>query len=303
MKNATILWVRRIGKRGVFSQSQECGNDSKSNGVSRYYKKEKRMFLKSFISISIIVSSVIAEPSVYSKAITYTGSSSNSSSLYEIRQQISALREELDGLKSIVKSLSQRLRKTQTKDLSSYQNSNPEIELLKQRVSALEKAIKSITIAQTTTKTVANRVERPKINKIEASKRDSIQPHTKKLSLSSIPSYKLYKNGVILFSKKQYQEAKKKFEILLSRGYKKAAVNFYLGEIAYRTGRYRDAIKYYQASAELNENAAYMDKLLLHTGISLENDGNVAQAKKFYQAIVDAYPGTESARVAKKRLK
>jgi len=265
------------------------------------------MLLKSFITISIIVSSVIAEPSVYSKAVTYTGSSSNSASLYEIRQQISALKEEVDGLKSIVESLSQRvIRKTQQRDTSNYQNSNPEIEMLKQRVSALEKALKSITIAQTTTKkTVANRVERPKTNtnKIEAPKSDSIQPHTKRLSLSSIPSYTLYKNGVILFSKKQYQEAKKKFEILLSRGYKKAAVNFYLGEIAYRRGRYRDAIKYYQASAELNENAAYMDKLLLHTGISLENDGNIAQAKKFYQAIVDAYPGTESARVAKKRLK
>jgi TolA-binding protein len=53
----------------------------------------------------------------------------------------------------------------------------------------------------------------------------------------------------------------------------------------------------------LNENAAYMDRLLLHTGISLENEGEKEQAKKFYQAIVDAYPGTSSAKVAKKRLR
>jgi len=268
----------------------------KNEGV--YIKsKEKRMFLKSFISISIIVSSVIAEPSVYSKAVTYTGSSSNSSSLYEIRQQVSALREEVDGLKSIVESLSQRLRKTQTKDLSSYQNSNPEIELLKQRVSALEKALNSRAITTPKSKSIKS------TQTATSSTKKTTPTKTQTVSISSIPSYKLYKNGVILFNRKQYAEAKRKFEILLLRGYKKAAVNFYLGEIAYRTGRYRDAIKYYQASAELNENAAYMDKLLLHTGISLENDGNVAQAKKFYQAIVDAYPGTESARVAKKRLK
>jgi len=255
------------------------------------------MFIKAFITISIAVSAIIAEPSVYSRTVTYTGATADSSSLYEIKQQISALREEVDGLKSIVESLSQRLRKTQTKDLSSYQNSNPEIELLKQRVSALEKALNSRAITTPKSKSIKS------TQTATSSTKKTTPTKTQTVSISSIPSYKLYKNGVILFNRKQYAEAKRKFEILLLRGYKKAAVNFYLGEIAYRTGRYRDAIKYYQASAELNENAAYMDKLLLHTGISLENDGNVAQAKKFYQAIVDAYPGTESARVAKKRLK
>jgi len=253
------------------------------------------MFIRAFITISIAVSAIIAEPSVYSRTVTYTGATADSSSLYEIKQQISALREEVDGLKSIVESLSQRIRGNQKTDSSNYQNSNPEIEMLKQRVSALEKELgkKSANPSQT------NNVNSSKETKTIQKKQTSAKP----VSISSIPSYKLYKNGVMLFNKKHYSEAKQRFETLLQRGYKKAASNFYLGEIAYRTGKYRDAIKYYQKSAELNENAAYMDKLLLHTGISLENDGNKAQAKKFYQAIVDAYPGTESARVAKKRLK
>jgi len=102
---------------------------------------------------------------------------------------------------------------------------------------------------------------------------------------------------------KRYSDAKLRFEILQKRNYKPASTQFYLGEIAYRGGAYDEAIRHYQKSAELDENAAYMDRLLLHTGIALERTGDKAQAKNFFQAIVDGYPGTSSARIAKKHLK
>jgi len=103
-------------------------------------------------------------------------------------------------------------------------------------------------------------------------------------------------------AKKRYTDAKKRFDILEGRGYKKAATHFYLGEIAYRTGKHTRAIDEYKQSAELDENAGYMDKLLLHTGLAMEKSGDKAQAKRFFQAIIDGYPGTSSARVAKKHL-
>ena len=46
-----------------------------------------------------------------------------------------------------------------------------------------------------------------------------------------------------------------------------------------------------------------MDRLLLHTALSLEKSGDKEQARNFFQAIVDGYPGTTSARIAKKHLK
>jgi TolA-binding protein len=121
--------------------------------------------------------------------------------------------------------------------------------------------------------------------------------------LKKAASNKLFSRGVRLINQKRYAEAKKRFDILKGRNYKPAATHFYLGEIAYRTGKYDDAVLAYQKSAELNENAAYMDRLLLHTGIALEKSGDKEQARNFFQAIVDGYPGTPSASVAKKHLK
>jgi len=66
-----------------------------------------------------------------------------------------------------------------------------------------------------------------------------------------------------------------------------AASNYYLGEIAYYTKNYQDAYFYFKKSAGLYDKASYIDTLLLHTAISLEKTGDKAQAKIFYQTVID----------------
>ena len=241
-----------------------------------------------WLSISVIL---WAEPSVYSRTSTYKGS--NSATIYRLQQQIATLKEQVEGLKSIVESLSAKLAKGGNGANSTLNNS--ELMMLKDRLARLEaKVNRKNTNTYTQSKAISTNSTKKSINRVSSSNN---------ADLNNLSSYKLYSKGVILFDKKHYSESKAIFQTLLKRKYKLASSNFYLGEIAYRTGKYRDAIKYYQKSAELDENAAYMDRLLLHTGISLENDGDKQQAKRFYEAIIDAYPNTSSARVAKKRLK
>jgi len=253
--------------------------------------------IKTALCTTAIFSALLAEPSVYGRAY----SSGGDASLYSLRQQVAALKEEVEGLKSIVQGLSDRMRAGASSEKKGSVDIS-EIEALKERVARLEKRY-----GVTSSKSTAAPKAKASSKKSSVHRSPKSPAAVKKSSagggLESAKSSSLYSRGVILFDKKQYAEAKKRFEILLRRNYKPAASNFYMGEIAYRSGRYRDAIKYYQKSAELNENAAYMDRLLLHTGISLENEGEKEQAKKFYQAIVDAYPGTSSAKVAKKRLR
>jgi TolA-binding protein len=112
----------------------------------------------------------------------------------------------------------------------------------------------------------------------------------------------LYSEGVRLFQKHKYSEAKKRFVATEDKGYKPAASNYYLGEIAYYTKNYQDAIFYFKKSAGLYDKASYIDTLLLHTAISLEKTGDKAQAKIFYQTVIDDYPEKESARIAKKKI-
>ena len=122
-------------------------------------------------------------------------------------------------------------------------------------------------------------------------------------SLQGKATSKIYSEGVRLFVKQRYDEARKRFLITDKKGYKPAASNYYLGEIAYYTKKYEDAIFYYKKSASLYDQASYIDVLLLHTAISLEKTGDRGQAKTFYQNIVDNYPNKKSAKIAREKLK
>ncbi|MBU1669017.1 hypothetical protein KKC13_11415 [bacterium] len=111
-----------------------------------------------------------------------------------------------------------------------------------------------------------------------------------------------YRKGVQLFAKRSYQAAKEHFETVLSDNYKPAATNYYLGEVAYYTHQYTDAVAYYKKSASLYDKAGYMDVLYLHTAISLDKSGEKEQAKSFYEHVISTYPTKKSASIAKSRL-
>ncbi len=111
-----------------------------------------------------------------------------------------------------------------------------------------------------------------------------------------------YRQGVQLFGTRSYLAAKAHFEEALSLNYKPASTNYYLGEIAYYTQNYKEAIGYFKTSSSLNDQASYMDILFLHTAISLEKSGDRQQAKTFYQYVIDTYPNKKSASIARNRI-
>jgi len=112
----------------------------------------------------------------------------------------------------------------------------------------------------------------------------------------------IYRRGVQLFGKRNYSEAMNSFLQTASQNYKPASSNYYLGEIAYYTKDYNSAIKYYKKSASIYDSASYMKTLYLHTAISLARIGQAKQARDFFQFVVDTYPNTKAARIAKKNL-
>jgi len=111
-----------------------------------------------------------------------------------------------------------------------------------------------------------------------------------------------YREGVQLFAKRSYNASREYFLQSLSESYKPASSNYYLGEIAYYTRNYKDAVAYYKQSASLYDQASYMAVLYLHTAISLDKNGEKGQAQGFFQYVIDNYPNTKASSIAKKRI-
>lgn len=261
---------------------------------------------------------LLAEPSVYGHSYSSGAQvKRNSNLIYSLKQKVAKQQEEIDGLRSVIESLSRQVNRLsaagKTRSTASSDLEAKKIRALENRVARLEKRLsgsRSSSHSQESQKRasasgISTKTERSAESRQSPKKRTKTQQSKSgaNSSLEKAPSNKLFSRGVRLIKQKRYSDAKLRFDILLKRNYKPASCNFYEGEIAYRSGRYDDAIKYYQKSVELNENAAYMDRLLLHTAFALEKSGEKAQARNFFQAIVDGYPGTASARVAKKHLK
>ncbi len=208
-----------------------------------------------------------------------------------LQQQIVEQKERIDGLTSLVEGLSA--------SLAQIQDGKGQDTQLKKRLQVLETKLNTIESTYVTKEAFARQNNTASGNTAKPPKQTSSTDST----LASKPASKLYSEGVRLFVKKQYDEAAKRFSLTAQKGYKPAASNYYLGEIAYYTKQYEDAIFYYKKSAGLYDKAGYMDVLLLHTAVSLERTGKKKQAKLFYENVVESYPGRKAASIAKRKLK
>jgi len=245
---------------------------------------------------------VHAEPSVYgfgsdeptNDPQTSVGSKRTIASL---QQHIAQQDERIDGLTTIIEGLSASLNELQSRgtNTSSMEgNDSSNTALLKKLASMIDEIN-------------ANYVTKEELQDA-LGKKSTVKPSikassTKKKSLQGTSNAKLYSEGVRYFVKKRYDEAQKRFTITDRKGYKPAASNYYLGEIAYYTKKYEDAIFYFKKSAGIYDKASYIDTLLLHTAVSLEKSGDKGQAKAFYENIIENYAGKKTAKIAKERLK
>ena len=272
--------------------------------------------MRRLISLSLLVATIsYAEPSVYGNTGSYSSrgsiSKKNRNEIANLKQQISQLREELEGMKSVVEGQGATINRYRQQSANSGSGtSSATIDELMRKVDKinrnyvskyeLKKSLKSgkvYTATKTKTQKPKPKVQSSSTQSSNADKAVAIEDTPTKLSNS-----KRYSKAVREVEKKQYSDAKKNFLILKKEGYKKASTYYYLGEVSYRTKKYTDAVEYYKVSASANENASYMDTLLLHTALSLKKQGDISQAKRFFQAIIDSYPKSNSAKVAKKHL-
>jgi TolA-binding protein len=217
-------------------------------------------------------------------------------SLATMKHKIAQQEERIDGLTTIIEGLSislNELRYAQQKKPLPNDAQNSQDALL-QKLAAMIDDINTNYVSKKELQSLLNQ---------HTPKKKTISKKAKKTSSKGKDNATLYSEGVRHFGKKRYDEAQKRFTVTDKKGYKPAASNYYLGEIAYYTNKYEDAIFHFKKSAGLYDQASYIDTLLFHTAVSLEKSGDKEQAKMFYENIIENYPTKKTAKIAKQRLK
>lgn len=246
--------------------------------------------------------------------------------------EVESLRQRVDGLQTIIESISTSSHENKLKIKSLLDESS----LKSQSNVEYDKRI-SKTIEDNSNAIVVNAKEIEKINLliIEISKIvDSInESYVSKNEFNSLvndvnkfkdlvakelkakekqPSiqstYERMTNGEVetkakeLYDQKSYSEALKYYKYLIDKKYKPARSHYMAGEIEYYKKNYAEAIAYFKKSASLYSKADYMPVLMLHTAISMDETGDKKNAVNFYDAVISQYPNSDSAKTAKNRL-
>ena len=222
----------------------------------------------------------------------------NRKTITSLKRKIAEQGERIDGLTSIIEGLNASMAELKMNPASSTMNSGNDNTALLKELGVMIDKINDNYVSKEELQKALNGRSKPSSKKSKSKSKTSSSE-----SMDGKSNSQLYSEGVRLFVKKRYSEAKKRFTITDTKGYKPAASNYYLGEIAYYTKKYEDAIFYFKKSVGLYDQASYIDVLLLHTAISLDKTGDKSQAKTFYKNIIDNYEGKSSAKIAKQRLK
>ena len=255
---------------------------------------------------ALCVSTVLVaeEPSLFgfgADAVENTQHSTSLNTMASMRHKILEQDERIDGLTTIIEGLSASLNELNSGNNKPTNAGQGSDDLLQKLAGMIDEINSNYVRRDELNKVLAksNSVNIPKKTAIES--KSTSKPKT--TSLDDTSAATLYSEGVRHFVKKRYSEAKKRFTITDSKRYKPAASNYYLGEIAYYTKEYSDAIFYFKKSAGLYDKASYIDTLLLHTAISLDKTGEKEQARVFYENIIENYSGKKTAQIAKDRVK
>lgn len=269
----------------------------------------------------------------YAEVSAFNAGNVVSSSAYGLTQNEKLLKEKLDTLNgnflqvnSSLDSTNERvegLQSTLEGINSQYSETNTRLNEFEQNLNTLNEEFKKISAQLRATRNENKQIKQA-LNELtqlisasigkDIMEQNATTPSFKDSNTTAVakkdePAWKRKESIEILntalkeFEKKEsLDSAKEKFEFLITRRYKPARANFYLGEIEYKQQNYSGAIVLYQKSVALySKDTDYMAKLLYHTAISFDKVGDTARANGFYQALKAQYPQSAEAKAAPNR--
>jgi len=206
-----------------------------------------------------------------------------------INQKLSAFSTILDELKV----QKEQIQKIQTSD----ETQNKKINEINQKIASLEENITAIkTSIQEITK-----IQNENFNNLKSAIMQIV--NTLKHQNTKLSPTQAYIKAKKLYFSNQLNEAKKLFLYSLEKRHLPATSAYYLGEIAYKQGKYKEAIAFYKKSVSIYpKKASFTSILLFHTGNAFLKLGQKDKAKLTFQKLINDFPNSKYASLAKKKL-
>lgn len=233
------------------------------------------------------------------------------SKLFGLESEVKELQVSIEGIRSVFEGEMGKLSKSRVQDGAN----TTQAAKIDERLLSIENAIKeqnsNINKINTVLKELSSVVDsinsryvsKDELEDLKKDISDRVKTATSSKATDSFnakDNFKLFNEGESMLKKGNLSGAKKRFEFTLKNSYKPAASNYYLGEIAYKSKDYKNAIVYYKNSAQIYDKADYMPSLLLHLGVSLKKVGDKKNSELFLKNLLEVYPDSKEAVEAKK---
>jgi len=178
-----------------------------------------------------------------------------------------------------------------------------ELEVIKSKIISLENRISSLELNITQIKNSLDNIVKTQ-NENFNNLKNTIMTLLKEIkSSANISPKEAFSKAKSLFISGNLDKAKDLFLFSLSKNYLPATSSYYLGEIAFKKGDYKEALAFYKKSVKLYpKKISYMPMLLYHTAISFEKIKNKRAAKLTFQKLIHDYPNSKYSKLAKKEL-
>ncbi|WP_456480627.1 tetratricopeptide repeat protein [Nautilia sp.] len=219
-------------------------------------------------------------------------------SISELENKLSSfdtILSEIDSAKIAIDSIKKEL-KNKEKNLTDI---TEKIKTLEEKISALEAQNDSIkqTIEEIT------KVQNENFQNLSSSIQDILNQLKQLNSVSHISPKEAFDEAKKNFFDGKLEKARELFLYSLQKGHMPATSSYYLGEIAFKKRRYKEALAYYKKSITLYpKKTSFTARLLYHTGVSFKKLNQKNRAKLTFKKIISDFPGSKYALLAKKEL-
>jgi TolA-binding protein len=224
------------------------------------------------------------------------------------------LNKEVDNLKVHIQTSTSDINKNSEIIANMQTSVNSNLKTLESQVKQNEKNIKTINDSFDKIVILVNKINSNYVTKkefdnlismLDKKEIKTVKTKTSKKSTTSTEksSQDLMSEAKAFFKRDYFTNAKPIFKELISRHYKPAESNFYIGEIKYYRKKYKSALYFFKKSMTLYDKAEYLPKLLLHSAISFDKLGDKENANNFYSTVVEVYPESDEAKEASKKIK